>query len=191
MGVHGRRMSRHRWSITPVVIAVLASGCLGSIDRDQFADEYQRRGGGLSGDRVVEVAASIERRVAPADLIVRSVNLTHLSVVFTVSTSDHPRETDTWTWTPRALRDPNPSRTLSDADDLRRSIRVESLDAEIIERAIDTAVVRSDLRGAYASSAMLVGTDDGGFRGTVVITNDRDTETWSFDAGAIPTKVGS
>ncbi|HSL56779.1 MAG TPA: hypothetical protein VK866_02955 [Acidimicrobiales bacterium] len=150
---------------------------MGSIDRGEFADVVRSRGGGLSGDLLVDAVQRVEDRVG-APVLVRRATLDHLSVSLTVSTSDRPEESDDWI-VGGSVRGPLPASNLDD-DQQRQWFTVSALDPETIETAIDAAVADSDIRDAWASGARFDAAGEDTFVATVTVTNQRGSESWTF-----------
>jgi hypothetical protein len=180
MGEPGSRW-RRTGAVALASVVLVATGCVGSIDRSEFDEIVRERGGGLSGDLVVAALAAIEARNDTSSLDVLQISFTSSTVAASVRSASFPDEVDGWTFTlGQDLNGPSPQpdidpgaavATFSDAD----------VDVDTIEAAIDQAVAQTQVRGAWAESAFLRGTGGGSFELQVSITNDRSDETWVFD----------
>jgi hypothetical protein len=161
------------------VLVLATAGCVGSIDRDEFQAEVNARGGGLSGDQLVDFVADVEERAGAPGLLIRSASLGHMLVSLEVSDPARPEEVDRWSWSSGNVSGPTPASNLA-PEELDLAFTAERLDAVAIEAAIDGALERSAMRDPWASSASFVAQPGDTFVGTVRLTNEREDELWSF-----------
>lgn len=180
-GASTGRMRRMRRSALLASAVLLATGCVGSIDRSKFDEIVRERGGGLSGDLIVDALAAIEDHEEAPTLEVIQVSLSATSVTVSVRSPAFPDEVDGWTFTlGHHLNGPSPQPDLTDGQAVA-TFEASAVDAATIEASIDQAVVQTAVRGGWAESAFVRGTGGGAFEVQVSITNERADETWLFD----------
>lgn len=167
--------------VVPALAAALVlTGCIGATSRTDFDTEVRERGGGLSADLLIEAAERVESRQGDTGrLLIRNATLSHLSGSLQVSSEDFPREVDSWSWSEGSVRGPTPAGNADDSE-LDEHFTVDVLDAEVIEGAIDAAVVASGLRGAWAESVSFTGRAGNTYEARFSVTNRRETQSWSF-----------
>lgn len=100
----------HRSAIA-LAITVLAAGCIGSVDRDEFDRLVQDRGGGLSQDLVIEALDAAAAEIGADPLLVRSVTATNETVTIEAVNPDFPDELDRYTYRGDDLDGPDPVNT--------------------------------------------------------------------------------
>jgi hypothetical protein len=174
-----RRTWRNRVALTLVgsAAALLITSCVGSIDRDAFDTEIRARGGGIDADRLLDALDDVTVS-ADGDVLIREATVTVQSVTVAVSPVSHPEEVDLW-FAGSGLRGPEPTSSL-DADELDAWFTADTVDPPLIEEAIDAALERSELRDPWASSLTLDGAPSETWTASVVLTNERATEIWTF-----------
>jgi hypothetical protein len=156
---------------------MLIAGCVGSIDREAFDAEIRARGGGIDADRLLDALDDVTASV-DGDVVIREATVTVLSVTVAVSPVSHPEEVDLW-FAGSGLRGPDPTTNL-DSDELDAWFTPDTVDPPVIEEAIDAALQRSELRDPWASSLTLDGAPGETWTASVVLTNERATEIWTF-----------
>lgn len=171
-----------------LIAAIVATGCVGSIDRQEFESEARARGGGMSADRLIEAMDRIQRRSQTAELRVRTATISFMMVDARVSTAERPEEVDVW-YLAGSLVGPTPGSNL-DENELESYFVPSDLDEDVIERAIDDALSQSSIRAPWASSVSFVPAPDGGYRATVLITNEREDEQWEFGPDGDVRRIG-
>lgn len=172
----------------PLLAAVFVlTGCIGSISRSEFVAEVNRRGGGLSADRLVEVVDQIEQRTGPVRI--RSATISHMSGSIRVSPDDAPQEVDTWSWSDGRLTGPTPVGNAS-AEELDSYFTVNVIDPDRIEAAIDTAIAQSGLREPWADSVGFSAQPGNSYEASFTVTNRRESQRWLFGPDGIPRRQG-
>lgn len=172
-----RRRTHIAAALVGLAMPLLVSGCVGSIDREAFDAEIRARGGGIDADRLLDALDDVTAR-ADGEVLIREATVTVLSVTVAVSPVSHPEEVDLW-FVGSGLRGPDPTSNL-DPDELDAWFTADTVDPPRVEEAIDAALERSELRDPWASSLTLDGAAGETWTASVVLTNERATEVWTF-----------
>lgn len=90
-------------------VTVLAAGCVGSVDRDQFDHIVQERGGGLSQRLVLEAVSALEEELDVDPLLVQSITATNETVTIEAVSPEFPDEIDRYTYGGGDLDGPEPA----------------------------------------------------------------------------------
>jgi hypothetical protein len=171
------------------MVASIATGCVGAIERDEFDAMIQERGGGISGDlaarAVSSVAAATDTTVD--EIRLASLNLTVASVSMSVRPPDFPNESDTWTVSLSGDRY-GPFPDSDSAPDRAFSFGGALVDAALVEALVDDALERTTVRSAWVSGVTFDAAAPDTMMISVTVTNERSTET--FDYAADGTLVG-
>jgi len=112
---------RSVWSVVALAV-VVAGGCVGSIDRDEFRAEIDARGGGTSTALVVGAVDAMSTELGVTDFQVAKVVVNSQSVLFDVRDPQQPDNVDTYVYTQGRLGDPTPVRRSSSDDPLEESV---------------------------------------------------------------------
>jgi len=168
-----------------VVAAMLATGCLGSVDRAEFDEEVRRRGGGVSADWIDEslAAAAVELGVAdPGDIEVLTMVIVGdaRSVTVTARRGDRPDFVDSIAVQDTVVVSTAP---VPDADELpldEITTRLSDLPLDRIEQLSDVALEQFG-PDAYVTR-IAVGLTDGEPTITVSVGSPRQTGQVVLDA---------
>jgi hypothetical protein len=167
-----------------LALAVLLSGCVGVTDRDDFAAEVQRRGGGVTSDLVSGPMDQLRDRLGDNDPELLALSITPASryVALQVRDPDERGNVDDYVSRNGHLGDPAPVR-VSATDDLDgRTFRVSQLPAlDHLEDVADDSIAALGFDDAYVTSIDVSVTDGTpGLR--VSVGSPRATGTATFNA---------
>ena len=105
---------RRRTASLAAIFVVVATGCVGSVDRDEFNRIVQERGGGLSQALVIDAVTALEDELGVDPLVVQSIVATNETVTIEAVSPQFPDEIDRFTFSDGDLSDPNPASALPD-----------------------------------------------------------------------------
>lgn len=167
-------------------VALLAAGCVGVIDREDFDDIVESRGGGVSNDLVLDAVAKVSERVGTGDLELTMLTITPGSRIVGLTVRDPVRRQnlDRYTYSGRdGIRDVAPVR-VSEHDDLdAQSFAVSAVPAlDDIETLADAALEALELTGEGHVVTISVMVVAGTLRVTVNVESDRSGGYVVFDA---------
>jgi hypothetical protein len=134
--------------------AVVAAGCVGTTDRDDFTAIVQERGGGLTSDLPLDAVAAVGDELGVDDFEVRSLSVTPLdaTVVLEVRDPDVPANLDRYVVWRGAVDGVEPIR-LSAGDDLdAETFPVSGLALDETDAMVDAALAGFDDPGGYVTS---------------------------------------
>jgi hypothetical protein len=133
---------------------MVAAGCVGTTDRDDFTAIVQERGGGLDSDLPLGAVAAVADDLGVDDFAVRSLAVTPLdeSVVLEVRDPDVPAHLDRYVVRRGSVDGVEPVR-LSAGDDLdAETFPVSGLALQQTEAMVDAALAEFDDPGGYVTS---------------------------------------
>lgn len=143
-----------------VAVAVLAGGCVGVTDRDEFDAMIDARGGGATSDLGLEAIAAVAERIGAEDLEMTQLTINPGGRIVVIEARDpgERQNLDRWIYRSRGgLDDPEPVQ-VSAADDLdARTFRASQLPALArVEELSDATFAALELDAASVES--IVGT---------------------------------
>ena len=137
-------------------LALLASACVGVIDREDFDALVDERGGGVSSDLAVDAIAAVADRTGVDDLEMTSMSINPggRTVVLTVRDPVERRNLDRWLYRGRGgLGDPEPVQVSADDDLDAQTFRASDVPAlSRSEELADAAFAALDLESASVES---------------------------------------
>lgn len=186
-------MSRWTRLVAVAVVAVVAGGCVGAIDRSDFDEEVRRRGGGISAAWIDEslTAASEALAVASSDdleFLTLTINGTSRSLTINARRGDQPDFVDSVTVREGVVFAVAP---IQDADELPLDDLLMGLDEtpiREIEAVVDRALAEFDEPDAFVQT-INVSLRDGAASTTVRLSSARRTGSVVFDGVGDPVEV--
>lgn len=209
----GRRLGRgRRFALALVGLSMVAAGCVGSVDREEFEQIVRERGGGLSQALVLDAVADLETELDTDPLTMQSITATNETVTIEAVSPEFPDEIDRYTYRGGGLDGPDPAGrfpTVSIPDitlpELPEGIElppelqdlvddpaagdgdsgpftVDEIALDRLDELVDAAIVTAALREGYAPSLTITALGTDGPRIRVTVTNDRTDATVTHDA---------
>ena len=217
VATHGGRHRRPgiRWAVAVLASgSILATGCVGSVDRDEFNRVVQERGGGLSQELVIEAVDALERELDVDPLIVQAIVATNEVVTIDAASTEFPGEFDRYSYQGGELGEPTPAGqipTVSIPDlpegveipaelqdlldgaagdetggDTGPSFPVNDVALDQLDRIVDSAIAAAGLREGYARTLTITSLTGEGPRIRVNVTNDRIDVTLTYGPDGRP-----
>jgi hypothetical protein len=140
-----------RVGLTALAVALLATACIGSVDRSDFEAEIDSRGGGFSQDLVIDSVAAVALHLGVADFEVTSmaVNPKSGTVNMVVRDPGAPSNLDTFTLTNGSIRSVEPVR-LNAADNVDvAAFVITEVTLDQLDAMSDVALAEFDVAGDY------------------------------------------
>jgi len=165
----------------------LLASCVGSVSRQQFEDESQARGGGLSQDVILDalVAVADDQGADPVQL--RSVSVMPSRVSLEARVPGSPEDLDAYSFGTSGqlggdgLDGPEPvARSSTEAPLESTLFTAQAAGVRRFDEMVDAALEEADLPGGYASGATITKPDAGAGalpQTVVTVTNVRRTVT--------------
>lgn len=177
-----RRRGWARWASVVAVScwALVAGGCIGTIDRDDFNAVIQERGGGFTSELPLNAVAAVATELGVDDFEVRAVTVTSAveTVVLDVRDPAIPENLDRYVVRRGAVDSVEPIR-LTASDDLDvQTFPVSGLAFDEIETMVDSALAEFDPEGYV--SAMTVSRLGDGVVIELALESPRSTGTARF-----------
>lgn len=176
-----------------LALALVATGCVGTISRSEFEEEIQSRGGGFTQDTVIEAVDAIGERVGTHDFEVLSFNLSpqYATVTTEVRDPSNPGNVDTYSLSGGSIDSIEPEQ-VSASDNLDAdSFVVTSIALDDLDAMADAALAEYDAADGYITSMSFIGFNDGP-EGAVVpvvqfsLESSRSSATARFAADGSP-----
>jgi hypothetical protein len=213
-----RRRARIRRTLgTSVVLAVVVTGCVGSVDREEFNRIVEERGGGLSQALVLDAVASLEAELDVDPLLVQSITVTNETVTIEAVSPEFPDEIDRYTFRGGDLDGPEPASQFPEISipELPEGVEippelqdlvdgsgatdpatapggtfpVDDVALDQLDDLVDAAIETADLRGGYATTLVITSLGGEGPRIRVSVTNVRQDVTVTYGPDGQPLEV--
>jgi hypothetical protein len=181
-------VTARRGALLALVATLGLTSCVGSVNRDEFDDEVQSRGGGLGSELVADAIAALEEELGDDGLAVSSITFHASQATIEVLVPGTGGDVDSYNYGTSGLygggglSEPTPVE-VADAAALEGELfRVARLDIDAIDDMVDEAIEVADLDGGYARNGFV--SRDGGQRVvvTITITNERTEVPVRFGA---------
>lgn len=151
-----RRGDWYRWrGVWCVVIALVVSGCVGAVPRDEFDEMVAERGGGLVSALPVDAIDMLEESLGATDLAFEQITVTPASrsVGLTVQDPAQPANLDRYNVYEGELGDPSPVQLSAEDDVGSRLFTLDEVPALTrLEELADVAVAELGMDGGVVTS---------------------------------------